>query len=303
MSTVIATTNNPNMNYTYHHVLGDGSCFINCYLEACSSSYKNANTTVKMRIARKFRLDFANFLLTKSSKTPQQISARLNILNPTIMSTLIKSTKPNESSTDVLMEISSKYNENEEDSENFIYGLIMGYNFIDVGTKQVLTFVEIKELYETDHRINVSRAEVITTHGTTPYDPSVYGYGKIPIDIGYYELVTNVGSGYDDIEQCVKTLCHRSEFLTHLESSLIARFISINAIIFPLGTFYKNYYRMIEHVEGAPELLMVNLKNIHWNLVAFTFNDREQLLLNTVPEKSKNSIFSNLSTMFDQRRL
>jgi hypothetical protein len=26
-------------NYLYHHVVGDGSCFINCYLESCHTNY------------------------------------------------------------------------------------------------------------------------------------------------------------------------------------------------------------------------------------------------------------------------
>lgn len=302
--TVIALTGSENSGYTYHTVPGDGSCFINCYLEACYSNYRNENSMVKkLRIARKFRLDFANFLLSESKKSPGKISARLNILNPTVMCNIIKAKNPNESSVNILQEISEKYIETDDDAEEFIYGLILTYNFIDVGTRQVLTYEEIKTLYETDHRINVSRAENLSTNGETPYDPSVYGYGKIPINIGYYELATNIGSNYDEIEECIKILCHKSEFLTHLESSLIARFIAINAVIFPMGTYYKRYYKLIEPIQGAPEILMVNLSNKHWNLISYTNAKSEQLLLNNVPELAKNQIFNNLEVLYDQHRL
>lgn len=302
--TVVATTSNPGTGYTYHHVPGDGSCFINCYLDACHTKYrKEISLSVKSRIARKFRLDFANFLLTESKKSAEKISARLNIINPSVMCNIVKSNNDEKSSMQVLEEISKKYVETDEDAEEFIYGLILSYNFIDVESRQPFTYESIKTLYETDHRINVSRAENLSTDGMTIYDPSVYGYGKIPINIGYYELATNIGSSYEDIEECIKTLCHRSAFLTHLESSLIAKFISINAVIFPLGTYYKNHYKLIEHVEGAPEILMVNLGNIHWNLVSFTRENSEQLLLDTVPIGSKDAIFSNLTTLYSQRKL
>lgn len=296
--TIVATTANPSSNYLYHPIPGDGSCFVNCYLEGCYAKYRNENSLYnKMKIARKFRLDFANFLMSESKKSPEKISSRLNILNPSIMCQMIKFRDPERSSASTLEEIMTTYDEREENAEENVFQCIYSNGFIDVGTQMELSYNDIKKLYETDHRINVSRAENLSTHGREPFDPSVYGVGKLPINIGFYELATSIGSSYEEIEECINTLCHKTAFLTHLESSLIARFFAINAIIFPLGTYYKNHYKLIEENPGAPQILMVNINNIHWNTVSFSNGVAEQLLLENIAEDTKNVIFSNLTIL------
>lgn len=301
---IIANDSQKANNYLYHTVPGDGSCFINCYLESCYSKYqKESSLTNKLRIARKFRLDFANFLMSKSKKSPEKISSRLNIINPSIMCTLLTFSDESKSSIKILEEITTKYKENEEDAEEFIYGLILSYNFINVNTKKVITYEEIKELYETDHRINVSTAENLSSNGKTPFDPSIYGVGKVPIDIGFYELTTSIGAGYEELTNCINILISKTEFLGHFESSLIARFIAINSIIFPMGTYYRNHYVLVEPIEGAPEIMMVNLGNIHWNLVSYNDSKHEQLLLEGITETTKNTLFYNLSLLYNQGKL
>lgn len=301
---IIASCGQNKGNYVYHPVPGDGSCFINCYLESCYSNYRNEHSlTTKLNISRKFRLDFANFLMSESKKPAEKISARLNILNPSIMCRLLRMPNENDSSINILQDIEKSYNENEEDAEDFIYGLIMSYNFLDVTTGKILTFDNIKNLYETDHRINVSRSENLSTNGTTPFDPTVYGVGKVPINIGFYELTTSIGSSYDELVNCIDILLHKTRFLEHLESSLIARFISINAIIFPMGTFYKNHYKLVETIEGAPVIMMVNLGNIHWNLVTYANENKEQLLLEGINENVKTALFNNLTILKNQGKI
>ena len=93
---IIGGDPNGEFAYLYYKVIGDGHCFINCYLEAASESYqKDTNVSNRSKIARKMRVDFANFLLSTSDKSPEKISARLNIINPTTMCTLVKSKDPN----------------------------------------------------------------------------------------------------------------------------------------------------------------------------------------------------------------
>lgn len=302
--TIIGGDPNGSFAYLYYKVIGDGHCFINCYLEAMSETYQNeTNRETRAKIARKMRLDFANFLLSESSKSSESISVRLNIINPNIMCNLLKFRDPDQSSITDLEYIKSQYNQNEPHSEDFIYGLILSYRFVSPATGEDLTYDEIKFLYETDHRINVAKAENISTGGKTPYNPEIFGVGKIPINIGYYELTDGVGTGYQELMTSINTLLHPTEFLTHIESSLFAAYIGINAVIFPLGVYYKNHYRLIEHIQGAPELIMVNLNNIHWNLVSFKRNGDEQLLSIGIPEKAKDALFNNLTRLYSEGKL
>lgn len=293
MNQIIGGDPNGNFNYLYYPVIGDGHCFINCFLEATSKTYVNEqNREKKSKIARKVRIDFANFLLSQSDKTAEFISFRLNILNPNVMSKLIGYNNSNKNSIEDLNYIKSKYNPEEI---NNIYNLIYSYGFINIETKEILTLDNIKFLFERDHRINIAKSENVS--------PEIYGFGKIPINIGYYELTENIGIGYDELISSINTLIHPTKFLTHLESNLFTSYIGINAIIFPLGTNYKNYYRLIESIKDAPELCMVNLNNIHWNLVSFRSGNNEQLLLKDISENAKNALFYNLTVLYDMRKL
>lgn len=302
--TIIGGDPNGSFAYLHYKVIGDGHCFINCYLEAACKTYQNEQSVSnRSKIARKMRLDFANFLLSISDKSAEKISARLNIINPHIMCNLVKYRDQDKSSSLDLEYIKSQYNPNEHRSEDFIYGLILSYQFISSETGLEFTYDTIKELYERDHRINVAKVEYLSTLGVTPYDPEVFGVGKIPINIGYYELTDGVGLGYNELMNSINILLHPTAFLNHSESSLFAAYIGINAVIFPLGTHYKNHYRLIEHIDGAPELIMVNQGNVHWDLVSFKRNGYDQLLLKDIPEKAKDSLFANLARLYADKKL
>jgi hypothetical protein len=302
--TIIGGDPNGSFAYLYYKIQGDGSCFINCYLESASKSYQNEqNTNIRTKISRKTRLDFVNFLLSKSDKSAEKISTRLNIINPTIMCKLIKF-KDQEISTNTELEfIKSQYNQNETQSDDFIFGLILSYNFLSVETNEEFTYETIKSLYERDHRINVAHAENLSTGGNTPYNPETFGVGKIPINIGYYEIANNIGVGYDEFITSINTLLDSNAYLSHIESILFATYIGINAIIFHLGTYNKSHYKLIDYVENAPDLIMVNLANVHWNLVSFKRNGEEQLLLRNLSEKAKDSLFNNLVLLYNDRML
>jgi hypothetical protein len=300
---IIAKSQN-DCSYLYYKVIGDGHCFINCYLEACCKKYRDENNIViKSKIARKMRLDFANFLLSKSIKSAEEISARLNIINPVIMCKFIGYEDKDKSSYNDLDHIKSLYDPKDPFIYDFIYGLIMTHNFILFETGQKLTFEDIKKLYETDHRILVAKTNFLSSAGTEPDDPSIYGYGKIPIDIGYYEITDGIGAGYNEFLQSINVLLSPTEYLGHIESSLFASYIGINVIIFPVGSYYKTYQKLIEYIQDAPELLMVNLGNNHWNMVSFKNGHDEQLLITGLSENAKNGLFKNLNTLYNLREL
>lgn len=296
-SLIIGGNPNNDSNYVYHSVLGNGSCFINCYLESCLKNYRNEQSiSKKLNIAKKFRIDFANFLLSESKKPAEKISARLNILNPSIMSTFVK--LPNgDSSFRILEEISLNYNENVEDIEELIYSLIISQDLRRFDTGEPVTYNEIKYLYETDHRLNVCRSEQISSK--TKIDPAVYGYGKIPINIGFYEIATSIGADYKAFLKSIDILLDHTQYLENLESTLIARFLGINTLVFPINSSYPTYFPLTEKFEGAPLILMVNLGNVHWDLIIYSKSKTEAYLFDEITENTKISLFNNLKVALD----
>ena len=282
-----------NNKYLYHRVQGDGSCFVNCYLEACNERYRNElSDPRKTRIAKKLRLDFANFLISESKKTAEEISARLNILNPSIMANLIKFPNSDESPILALTEIGNFYDENTGNYDE-IYTLILSYEFIDRQTGVKLLYDDIKKLYETDPRINIALSDHISTSYTEENNPGFYGYGRVPINIGYYEIATSITGDFETFKETIQIIISGGD-LTNIESTLISKFIGINSYIFPLGLGYHNHYYMVDKVQGKPEILMVNRSNIHWDLVTFFSNNEESFLFLDLSESDKSNLMNNL---------
>lgn len=304
----LAVLNDPNNDvaFLYHKIIGDGHCFINCYLESLLPIYRNImDRNLKTSIARKVRLDFANFLLSPSKKSDKEISTRLNFINPNIMCILIKSNDVNKNSIDHLEIIKDFHNKNKhvEKYENQIYLFIESLNLIDVETNLKLTYDRIKYIYETDHRINVSKAEYISSKGNSPFNPEIFGVGKIPINIGFYEIAENIGTGYDEFIKSINILIHPTEFLTHFESTLFASYIDVNSIIFPIGNYYRDYYKLNEKIDDVPDIFMVNINNIHWNLISLYISGNEGFLLNNISDEIKTLIFRNLCILHEGGKL
>lgn len=290
-------------SYLYHRVIGDGHCFINCYLEATSSTYKKeTNPTIKSRIARKTRIDFANFLMSESSRTSDEISFRLNILNPNILCNFF-STIDDNSSIGVLEQIATMYDENEDNNEETMYALLLNSDLKLKTNNSMITFEDINTIYKRDHRINSAMVDMPITKEPLDTICERYGVGKIPINIGFYQLATSAPTDYKEIINSVDILLSPSEFLNHMESSLFARYVGLNAIIFALGSHYRSFYKLIEFKKGAPELLMVNLGNIHWNLISFKIKNVEQLLLMGIPDSAKTILFERLTQLYNERKL
>lgn len=289
-------------SYLYHKVLGDNHCFVNCYLESCCERYKKEpNNSVRSHIARKARLDFANFLLSESKEDPIKICTRLNVMNPTVMCKFFSQFNGDSSFT-ILDEISNIYKSIKNIDEDEIYGTILSCNLILEEDMTPVTYDIIKNLYERDPRINAAIADA-KSEGSDEINFDIYGINKFPINIGYYEIAFAVPTNYNIIINTIDYLISPIEFLNHNESSLLATFIDINAVSFALGTGYSNFFRLTENKQGAPELLMVNLNNIHWNAISYKQGDFETLLVMEVPETTKIALFNRLKFLYDQRKL
>lgn len=288
--------------YLYYKVLGDNHCFVNCYLEACRKRYQNeTNRLIRSHIARKARLDFANFLIAESKKDTIKICSRLNIINPTIMCKFFCQSNGDSSFT-ALKSITAIYTTDSENNDDEIYGMILILELMMQDDMSPLTYETIKTLYERDPRINAAIANAKSERSKTINFES-YGIDKFPINIGYYKLAFAVPIHYSIIIDTINYLISPTEFLNHNESSLLASFIDINAVSFALGTGYSNVLRLTENKPGVPELLMINLSSIHWNLISFKAGESEQLLVMDVPQTTKVSLFNRLKTLYEQRML
>lgn len=293
---------NGSFGYYYYKVIGDGHCFVNCYLQACAPSYqREVNRPKKFNMARKMRLDFANFLMSESKKSAEKISSRLNIINPAVMSTFF-SLRDGESSYPILLAIQKEYDENLEGSEEDVYGLILSMDLVDKKNGLPLTYEYIKNIYERDHRINAAIYDAASELSKTP-NYEKYGVGKLPINIGYYEIAVIAPSDYNDIIRSIDVLLAEREYLNHLESTLLARYLDINVTYFPLGTSHRGHQKLVEYKDGVPEMLLINLNNIHWNMVSFQQRGEERLLLMGVPENTKMGLFTTLELLNSQNRL
>ena len=293
---------NGKFGYYYYKIIGDGHCFVNCYLQACCPTYQSeADPIRKFNMARKLRLDFANFLISDSKKSIEEISFRLNILNPAVMSTFL-SLENGESAYSILSEIKSYYDERIDNSIDEIYGLILSMELVDKQTKLPLSFEQIKYIYERDHRINAAIYDAVSELSETPkYEK--YGIGIIPLNIGYYELIKTAPTDYNDIIRTIDILLAEREYLNYQESILLAEFFDINVTYFPLGNYHRNHQSFTDFKDGVPEMLLINLNNVHWNMISFIKDKEERLLLMGVSKETKDSLFKILETLYSKNRL
>lgn len=289
--------------YLYHKIIGDGHCFINCYLDSCCRTYqKESNLSRKSHIARKMRIDFANYLMSESDQDPKFICQRLNILNPTTMASFFKLENTDDHVVPLFSEIEDTYKSSEEIDFDTLYALILSLDLRVRATGESVTMEFIKTAYERDPRMNIAIDESRSFPNAT-VDLDSTGIDRIPINIRFFELSNTVPTSADQIIESINILLSPYEFLTHEESYKIAKFLGINVIVFPMGNNYKDYLRLIDNVEGAPEILLVNLNNFHWNMISFKIGNNEQKLLIDVPEESKKQIFKNLQENYKRRML
>uniref|UniRef100_A0A6C0BE91 Uncharacterized protein n=1 Tax=viral metagenome TaxID=1070528 RepID=A0A6C0BE91_9ZZZZ len=287
---VIGGNQSQGFQYVYHRIIGDGHCFVNCYLESCSPTYLNcSNTSDKSKISRKLRIDFANYLMSDSKKTSEEISERLGFLNPSTMSKFLRLDQ-DQSSIVSLQDHCSNFNGNNADE---IYSLILSSRYKTKNGVDV-TIEYLHDLYKKDHRLTLAESD-----GAKPED---YGYGRLPITIRYYESVEAI-LPYKDLLKSIATLLSPFEFLNQMESTLIANYIGINATSFVLGLGYTQILDLVPRRESCPELLLINIGNVHWNMVRLEMNGNNQLILMGVPYSTKKSIYDVLKKLYEDRIL
>jgi len=294
---VIAGSKQQGFEYLYDKVIGDGHCFINCYLKTLSKTYNNAKTiNEKTAIARKCRLDFAKHLLTKSNKTDEYISIRLNMKNPTVMGYFIRDSNDN-NGYEILETYFSLYGEIDLDE---IFRLIIMSEMTD-RNGDIVTTRYLNELLKTDPRVNNANFD-----GS---DPKILGFGIIPININFYELTNTLPSDYNYIINIIDNLISPSAFLEHESSALFASFFGINVTVFNMGSelngieYSKPSQTLIDYMPDKPELFLINLSNIHWNMVSCKMGNKNHLIFMGVPDTSKLTIFNNLKKLYNSNSL
>lgn len=296
---IIQRIPNTNSGYVYYKILGDGHCFLNCFLEPLCNTYKHEhNKSRRSCIARKLRLDFANYLMTFSSKSAEEISIKLNILNPTTMFRFFKHRVEDKSVYTIFEEIKTLF----LTTNNFdiVFEYILDLDLLTrIGTEVDILY--ITNLYQTDPRIN----DAIVESNFTDYTDNLFekGIDKFPINLNYFDLIDTIPGDSQTIVDTIKLICHPTEFFEHMQSVLFANFIRINLIIFQMIDSVDKYYRLIENIEGVPDLLMVNLSNVHWNLVSFDTGIDNNILMFKVDERTLNTLFKTLKEMYKRGNL
>lgn len=293
----IVITGNNKFQYLYKLIKGDGHCFVNCYLNACSPTYKSLPENMKTAYSRKLRIDFANLLMSDSTKTAGEISTRLGFLNPNVLCKFLKLNN-GESSLTTLNEICAIYDGTNEDE---VFDLLDGADFITTElTDEVLSLEpkkggkplslkKLKELFELDHRILVAKADSIPE--------TELGVGVYPITLKIYELIKYVPSSYHIIDETILRLIHPTQYLEHFDSTLFAEYIGLNAVCFNLGeggSSYTQVYDLTEKRDNHPEILLVNMLNIHWNMVTFQSPEFSTTVMVSIDSKTKETIFREL---------
>lgn len=296
---IIQRIPNTNSGYVYYKILADGHCFLNCFLEPLSITYKSEhNKSRRSHISRKLRLDFANYLMSFSNKSADEISIKLNILNPTTMFRFFKRKVGTETLHVNFEEIKSLF----LTTKNFdiVFENILDLDLLTrTGTEVDIEY--IMNLYQTDPRIN----DAIVESNFTDYSDNILekGIEKFPINLNYFDLIDTIPNDCQFIIDTIKLICHPNEYFEHTQSVLFANFMRINPIIFQMVDNVDKYYRLIENIEGVPDLLMVNLSNVHWNLVSFDSGVDNNILMFKVDEQTLNTLFKTLKEMYKRGNL
>ena len=222
--------------------------------------------------------------------------AKENIFNPSVMSRFFKGDVNVTYFFDDILEFFK--NDKNKDVE-IIYKIILSLPILNIETNEPPTYSFVKKLYEREPKFNISFEKIREDQNFINLDES--GIDKFPINIRYFEI-SNTISNTQQLIESIRILCS-SEFLTHEESSKIATFLGINTIVFPMGHTYKEPFRLIDEIEGSPEIFLVNLRNIHWNMISFKQNNIERKLRIGVNDETKQIIFNSLKNYFELGRL
>jgi hypothetical protein len=314
-------------NYYRRKIIGDGHCFVHCYLTVLSKTYKEAESNREMtNIARKFRIDFANYLLQPSPISDEKLSEKINIDNPSIISNFFEyvSMDPlvtltdKEKSSQALFEALKErfYNidyKNDEKYESEIYNFyetIYIFSLQDEGTNKVLflkegdtSFENIQRIFKRDPRYN---AYLIDKMNNEDLNMEIYGIGNVPLNINYYYLLPSIvpdysGDGGDftkkaEIKKIIERLCSQ-HFLEYPESILIARYIGVNITVYPLNSNYKKPFNLIEANELKESLNFINDGREglqHWELIGWKDGDDDIVYLMKLSDETKTYLYEKL---------
>lgn len=292
--------------YLYCKVIGDGHCYANCYLEVGSKTYKDVDKfstneyvtkQKKFNIARKFRLDFANYLLSESNLTKEKIHSRLNFKASTIMAKYFYIDGELDSDGDFrgvgvdLGTLCAEYNGTNEES---IYEIITDCFMFRDGSP--ITVDAVRALYETDAREHLIRWEPDRT-------PESVGIGIYSPTINYYALCNDISGDHDEIEMTVRNLINGASFLEFNVSILIARYFELNVTCLQLGSNYTEPIELSEPEPGRPCILMVNYENVHWDLVGHYNGKIFNLLMLNIDSRIKTALLKALNKLYAQGRI
>lgn len=290
--------------YIYYKVVGDGHCYANCYLEFGSKSYKNADTIssnslkpTKSNIARKFRLDFANFLLSESGISKEKIHSRLNFKSPTFMAKYfyIDGELDEEGYfRGVGVELANLCDMYDGSNEETLYEIISEYFLLR--DKSQISFKAVKDLYETDIREHIMRLE-------PERSTQDVGIGLYSPTINYYAICNGISGDQDEIKLVIENLINGDSFLEFNTSILIAQYFDLNVTCLQLGSGYSKPLEISETKPGRPCMIMVNYNNIHWDLIAHDNGNDLNILLMNVDDVIKTGLLKVLNKLYNDGKI
>lgn len=316
-------------NLTPNTIIGDGSCYLHCFLDALSKTYGELSTEEKSLMATKLRLDFANILLSTSKKSQYMISIRCNILSPQPISKFFKNTFIDKktglerNTRETLIQISEEYVDDFSD-ENIDETLLkiseLGLRWTDAQIPETdyikgeeLTYDKLLEIFMRDYRLNYycSDSIIYEVYGgqRSPIRKSDYGIDRIPINLVFFEIVKLPPISYDMFNRIFGILLSDrslfplyeqneiigTQYLSHEESNIFAKFLGINvvAIIHKGGYKEEQYYG--EYKEGFPTIILINLnareRSAHWESLSL-YNNKNTI--NKVMIGIDKSVYSDL---------
>ena len=295
--------------FVSNKINGDGSCYLHCFLDHMSSSYKELGYREKSLFANKLRLDFANTLLADSKRSFEYITKRCNLLiteafinffNPeVVIGTEIKRTR------DVILSILEEFKDDgDEEALDLLIARIASLdlywtnNYLDNETEyrqgEKLTYEEIIAIYERDYRLNQFYSDTIVHNDgvrnnvASPVRKESYGIGVIPLTIFFFEIVRIPPNNYEVFMETIGILISDRSILPHYRDDLIrfpgefiyledaqsdifAKMMGINVVAIVKGAGYdkERYFGNNGFLPEYPTILLLNLNCVHWELISF----------------------------------
>lgn len=322
-------------NLSLNNIIGDGSCFVHCFLDTLSKTYKTLSSEEKSLMATKTRLDLANILLSDSDKEIEDIAIRCNLLIPAVISKFFEPEIEIIDGKEVNLIIGKLDKIKDEFIDNCdvlnIYnafekvtelGLIWSkFDLPDINSRPLesVTFEELLFIYSRDYRENYYLSDsIIYVDYDKVYSPkrkTEYGIGLVPLNIKFFEMVKEPPMSHEMFRRLIGVLISDSslfpsyeqeyrsdnEYLTHAESDIFVKFLNINVVAIVQRGGYSGEVILGGYKEGYPILILANKNadtlSAHWETISLETETSSNFLFKDIDRRLYQELHRILNSM------